>query len=126
MSKMNEEPWWIAVAKFGEDDWASATIDAPTEGDAEAEGKRVIAGNEGRDSFYILNVRGPFPRRPGEANFEVRPGGCAGCGLQLWCGNHAPTPNHTWFERAVEEEERIGWKCIQCGTRTFKPKETEV
>lgn len=112
------EPWWIVVAQITDEEYASATVDAPTEDDADAEGQRVIAGNEGTDEFDVRRVRGPFPRSPGEANFEVRPQRCHGCGLQLWCGNHAPTPNHTWFERSSSEDDRICWRCIQCGTKT--------
>lgn len=119
-TEQHEEPWWIGITQIG-DDYVSATVDAPSEEQAIAEVSRTIAGNEGTDEFEVKRVRGPFPRSPGEANFEVRPAGCGGCGLQLWCGNHAPTPNHTWFTRVKETEDDVVWKCIQCTTRTVKP-----
>jgi hypothetical protein len=118
-----EEPWWLVVAKLDEDEFATTAVDAPDEGQARAEGERVIAGGEGSDEFEVRSVRGPFPRSPGAAAPEVRPGGCHGCDLGCWDGNDAPVPGETWFDRESEDEETVGWRCITCGTVAYKPKE---
>jgi len=118
-----EEPWWVVIARVDEEEYATATVDAPTEEQAEAEGTRVIASDERNEGFEVRNIRGPFPSSPGEAASEVRPGGCQGCGLRCWDGEEPPCPHVTWFEREEETEKDVEWRCIQCSTRTYLPKE---
>lgn len=123
--KHGGEPWWIVVAKFGRDDYASATVDAPDEETAAAQGERVIVANEGREPGKIHNTRGPFPRHVPTEEREIRPKMCGGCGLKRYCGNHPPMPPQTWWTLYDEVEGRRGWECIQCGTRTWMAKVEE-
>lgn len=117
-----EEPWWVVVAEMAEDEFASTTADAPSADEAEAHGQRVITGREGRVPARIARVTGPFPKHVPTEERERRPGGCQGCGLERFCGNHPPTPVQTWFVEGPSSEEDIAWQCINCGTRTWMPK----
>lgn len=117
------EPFWVVVADMGDDEYASAAVDAPNVETAETEGERVIVGNEGRKTRRIARVTGPFPNDVPTEDRERRPKMCAGCGLKRFCGNHAPTPFQTWWTVGTETEKDIGWKCVNCETRTFLPKD---
>lgn len=116
-----EEPWWVVVAEM-EEDYASSTVDAPDQDEAEAEGQRVIVANEGQAPERIARVTGPFPKQIRTEEREHRPKVCHGCGQQRWCGNHPPTPVQTWFEREDNGED-ICFTCVCCGTRTYIPEE---
>lgn len=117
------EPWWVVVAEFGDEDYASTTVDAPTADEAEAQGERVIVGGEGKTPRRIARVTGPFPKEVETAERENRPKGCHGCGLKRWCGNHPPTPTQTWFD-PEDRGESVAHQCIQCKTLTVLPKES--
>jgi hypothetical protein len=117
----DEEPWWVIVAEMDED-YASSTVDAPDQEEAEAEGQRVIIANEGQIPERIARVTGPFPKQIATEARENRPKVCHGCGQQRWCGNHPPAPFQTWFEKEDDHED-ISFTCICCGTSTHIPEE---
>lgn len=118
------EPWWVVVAEYGEDDYASAAVDAPDRGTATAHGERIIVSQEERTPDRICRTTGPFPTETTTENREERPKLCHGCGLQRWCGNHAPTPVQTWWYNVDDQsdEDNWAWECISCGTLTRMPK----
>lgn len=117
------EPWWVVVFHTSGGDYASTTVDAPTEEEATAQAERVLAQKEGEDLGGHHNTRGPFPKHVPTEDREIRPKICGGCGLKRYCGNHPPMPPQTWWTLEDEDEEHRGWECIQCRTWTWMPKE---
>lgn len=120
------EPWWVVVATMvdrgvHDREYASTAVDAPDAETAEAEGQRVIVANERREPEKIARVTGPFPNHVPTEGRERRPKMCQGCGLERYCGNHAPTPHQTWWTKVDDQssEDEICWKCVQCGTLTY-------
>lgn len=116
-----EEPWWVVVTEMKEG-YASSTVDAPDQEEAETEGERVIVANEGQVPERIARVTGPFPKQIATEERERRPKVCHGCSQQRWCGNHPPTPIQTWFERE-DDDDHACFTCVCCGTATYIPKE---
>lgn len=129
MSDMGGEPWWVVVAECGDREYVSSAVDAPTPEDAEAEAQRLMAANRAEiptefgEVKSIARITGPFPRHVPTADRERRPHVCGGCGLGLYCGNHAPTPRQTWFSAPDIESEydETPWECVNCGTLTWLP-----
>lgn len=115
------EPFWVVVAKLEGDEIASATVDAPTEEEAEAEGQRVIASQAPETIERVARTTGPFPSFVQTEERERRPKVCHGCGLRRYCGNHPPAPYQTWFELIGGPRESNYWQCINCGTGTRMP-----
>lgn len=116
------EPWWVVVARVSDGDLVRATVDAPTAEDATAEAQRSITIYEGEPPSAHLRTTGPFPTLVRTEERERRPVYCGGCGLSVYCGNHPPTPEQTWFEeKDWVGYDQLGFECINCGTLTWLP-----
>jgi hypothetical protein len=117
--EQSREPYWLVVFELEDDEYASTSVEAPTEEEAETQAGRLIAAAEETGDISPARTTGPYPSSPGESAVEVRPHACMSCGLHLWQGEQTPCPRSTWFTRARETENGIAWKCIQCGAETM-------
>lgn len=119
------EPWWVVVASLLSDEYVSATVDAPTEEHALAEGQRELTQQEGVPVAVedVARVTGPFPKTVRTEERERRPKACASCGQHRYCGQHPPSPYQTWFVEVDEQssEERAAMQCVTCRTITRMP-----
>lgn len=118
------EPWWVVIFEMTPDDFVSLTLDAPNRPEAEADGRRQLAGITEQEPRRLARVTGPFPLPLTTEDREKRPTECQGCGLVRFCGNHPPTAKQTWFivgEDYTTEYDDIPWECVNCKTITWLP-----